>query len=907
MLTPAAAFTTAMSKGVVEPVFLVEITTAVGTSTKLQSGPSSTMSYPMSVGSVTPVTRAMDVQNRSLRIGSTNVVLREDAVTKALVTGTLLRNKGISIKIGTSGLAEGNFEDYFVGIISKQPVFVDGVYRVQVSSALVLPRDFEMIDFWIDKHPLEIIEDIFDKSGMDSSQYDATSLDPTNYGTTISHWNASSGKALWMDLADIEAAEDIATPIKAFDMIDGLATMMNGQIVEQEDGEIGFSLFDASAAVSDNWTDRDIRDFKTVSLDDNIINKVEVVFGHRNMGGPVEQPSTMLRSSETGSQVAFKFPGGSNYIKSKKYDPPTLTANSFLPPEQGTVSAGATSFVMSGPPLFGFCGARWPNFNYAGGPAQPATAAVSGTLLSYLRIEDEIIEVSALTIDPNVVSESWFINPITLAVDQFRGPARATVTVSGGAAGRGVKGTDAADHAAGSVVLDYTIAIDMAESRLNRFHYGAPVLEVTTSLAKYALQIGDLITITSSRYRAFTEATLTTSTKWEITGKEVNVSGEDTNIKWTLVWATKTSPPSKTFVDTVWSAAPQNALYGRVARARNADVVETHIALGMAVTDSGSGSTINIATGVVAGDGSRSRNIAERSITLPTPKDCYISWSTVSNEAIVRVLPLSDPAPTYDGVEAPLAKVVTSSGPDDIDSVTDLRETQAMDGGKLVALSVDSAQLANDAVITAKINALAVTSAELAANAVIEAKIGNLEVSTGKIQNDAITTAKILDANVTGGKLANGIVSSSKMDQVISFSAYADAATTLATKAYTIIELNQTVYNYGSDFDTGGYKFTAPFDGVFVFSAGVQINSIATSTNYRLSLYLDTGGGAALAKVLSSKVFGVSQNVLLGGNTQLDLSSGDEVTLRAYNDHAATTYDTSSGATVVWFMGAEAR
>jgi hypothetical protein len=61
------------------------------------------------------------------------------------------------------------------------------------------------------------------------------------------------------------------------------------------------------------------------------------------------------------------------------------------------------------------------------------------------------------------------------------------------------------------------------------------------------------------------------------------------------------------------------------------------------------------------------------------------------------------------------------------------------------------------------LDALGVTAAELAADAVETAKIKDLNVTAGKLAADAVETAKIKDLNVTTGKLAAGAVTDAKL------------------------------------------------------------------------------------------------------------------------------------------------
>jgi len=75
-------------------------------------------------------------------------------------------------------------------------------------------------------------------------------------------------------------------------------------------------------------------------------------------------------------------------------------------------------------------------------------------------------------------------------------------------------------------------------------------------------------------------------------------------------------------------------------------------------------------------------------------------------------------------------------------------------GGALIDGSVNSAELANGAIISDKLAALSVIEGKLAAGAVTADKIGALAVTEGKLGNNS----------VTGGKIGAGAVAESKLN-----------------------------------------------------------------------------------------------------------------------------------------------
>jgi len=93
---------------------------------------------------------------------------------------------------------------------------------------------------------------------------------------------------------------------------------------------------------------------------------------------------------------------------------------------------------------------------------------------------------------------------------------------------------------------------------------------------------------------------------------------------------------------------------------------------------------------------------------------------------------------------------------------------------------VDTAQIADTAVTTAKIASQNITTALLADANVTTAKINDLAVTTGKLADGAVTTAKITDENITTGKLATGAVTNDKItDGTIANAKLANSAVTI--------------------------------------------------------------------------------------------------------------------------------
>jgi hypothetical protein len=104
-------------------------------------------------------------------------------------------------------------------------------------------------------------------------------------------------------------------------------------------------------------------------------------------------------------------------------------------------------------------------------------------------------------------------------------------------AGRGQFGTPTRNHTAGAHVYDVTLIVGMLSAVLTRFALGVTVVQLETDLSKYAVQIGDLVALEYAHYIAYGSDGLAAgnSLKWEVCGKETDLSATPPRIKWRLV------------------------------------------------------------------------------------------------------------------------------------------------------------------------------------------------------------------------------------------------------------------------------------------------------------------------------------------------------------------------------------
>lgn len=184
--------------------------------------------------------------------------------------------------------------------------------------------------------------------------------------------------------------------------------------------------------------------------------------------------------------------------------------------------------------------------------------------------------------------------------------------------------------------------------------------------------------------------------------------------------------------------------------------------------------------------------------------------------------------------------------------------SNAVTTAKIADGNVTAAKLASDSVTTAKIVDANVTTAKLADGAVTSAKIADGTIIAGDIAADAVTTAKILDANVTTAKIADANVTAAKLaTDSVTTTKIADANVTagkIASDAVTTAKIQdgavtnakladaelQTLAGMNSTAATNLVALTAAeiqtLDGITASTAELnQLDGISVSTSFNNS------------------------------------------------------------------------
>jgi len=683
--------------------FLAELHVATTTSYKFLSGPCTQIVEPESILDIAPVSRSIDPVTRAVSVQALTIRLARDELTEYIIKTYGVVGGRLELLLGAREMAEVVYENAGVYLVESPRIGNEYISLPCVTSDGKLSFT-KVTGYWLGMHPLEIIADIADKAGIPAALIDGTSFDPTQYGASISHFNLSRANVTGM--AD---SLSVSEPTIARVLVDQLAMLLDGSVVADEDGVLQFKRFDSSASTVADLTDDDFSDDLDIEpIYKNMINSVTVSSHPVTVPGIQEEMAGELEFTheDANSQANYGtiVPSGATIdnVRPYKYESSWINAHASLDTSIASSGTGMT-FDIVGFEAHSFCGARWPGFP-AG--AQPATAAISAARPAYLKIDDEIIRCESAT-----VSSAARRN---LALPEPRAGLPKSVVASGivvvnsvefTVAARAQFGTAMVGHTASSInsitfVYDVTIQQALADAKINRFSNGGPTIKVRVSLQHFALEIGDLVTLTTDRFITLNDDSLTTATKLEVVGRQLDLYGSTPGIWLTLSWATKAGPPAVSDSYGFNQNATNNIDRQLRDGAMLADATQCHISSGFGLTGTG-GFGADLDPGVASSITTRNGSSETISFTYTASKDTYMQWDLTTASVDIIETALAAGAPSLLSHQIPLWKVVTDGA--GVTGTTDRRVTESFNGENIIDDTIDTTQIAADAVTTTEI------------------------------------------------------------------------------------------------------------------------------------------------------------------------------------------------------------
>lgn len=671
MLAPTAAWKQAMRRHDAKPRVLVEVHLPSSDVRRFVSGDKKHLGYPNLVGGITTLARSVDPKTRKPDIGDVTITFHDHDALRALISGNRLKGKKVVVYSGEASLTSSSDWLYcFTGVIEaiEPPRGASSMIDVLVRGPLLLAREGAMTGYWVRTSPLTIIEGVLDDC-MPAEFIDSASFDPDAYTTTISHWRTARSTHVPDD-------RTIIKPESRLGIVNEVALICGGSILQDEDGDVRFLRYDSTTAASRAWTEDDVEILDQGPEPGEIINMVRILFGWRGetpsfpAGSTEADPELHWNSNfryridaqDNDSRTNFAYPGESARNLTLELESKWIGCAA---PLKAAISDSALAFRTEGGHTGSFCGMG--SADSAGNAYSDYT--LSSTRIGYFKIGEEIVKVTALT--PDEAFKQQIPDYKHDQVDDPNGPvgtfvAAADFTIA--ANGRAQFGTTAVAHAANEEVVDVTIAVALANSIIERFSNGLSILRVGTTLAHQDLQVGDFVTVATDRFLGYGLNGLTSSTKWEILAKEVTPIGEDAGVEWTL--GIVRSLPTVSFAtkaiihDGIWSRFPD--LVG------DGSLWQPHVQDGGLVIAAGAGLVMTMTPGVASSRiGSASRIWSTESITLPASKDVYPGIDGHTGHLCFQSVANGAAEPDFSRWETRIGKVVTGGAA--ISSVADRR------------------------------------------------------------------------------------------------------------------------------------------------------------------------------------------------------------------------------------------
>jgi hypothetical protein len=684
-------WTAAMTKSGAKPRILCQLFPAEGTVSEFVNGKVSFSGPLPTLSSISAANRSLDLlANRAQTSMMTLNFVRDDEMETLVSTYGIVGTK-CKLWLGEEGLVRGDYAPFYTGIVDDViPTTTTVTLKVKTSDELL--KDRHEANAWTNSHPFTVIKEVLEDTFVNDELWDAASLDP-NEDTAVSHLVVDKSRFYFGS----ESA--LRQPIKARSLVDEMLKLTLSQFVSQEDGVMRLVRVNPDASVTDNWTEDDLGDLRIASLYDNIVNEIILMTHSERRENQddanarlEERVMTVLRDTDSRTRYGYKSIWESGIGKYERIIRlPSVSGNTVLGEQLLNTATTNDTFLVLGGSLYSMSGTRSPGFPVDSQPTEATlTAARPGYWVFYndakllgrdFTIEPnevEIIEIKTLT--SNTAAKVFFntqngVPPDYVSQDTYPNGATATI------ANRGKFGTAATTWSILTKIYDVTPAVLYGQTILDLYANGGWTIDCQTSLAKYAVQRGDVVTLTTNRFLGFGKTSLDTTTKWLVVGKSVELDGEPPSIHWTLQFLQDSSPPAST-LDYVFEAVPlRGGVDEQLGAAEAEDFADKYVADGLGLTLTG-GLGIDIEVGIAQCAAIRIVIDKKTSLTLTASKDTYVGFDFYTRGLIVREVENGGNQPALSGTQIWLWKIITDSS--SILHNFDLRTRQGLNGQLVV-------------------------------------------------------------------------------------------------------------------------------------------------------------------------------------------------------------------------------
>jgi len=544
------------------------------------------------LSSVTNISRKVDPITRKTSSGTMTLEVIDDGTIRNWAGRKTLFNAKVYIKLGFDGVAIGDYLTVFVGVITEV-LPGNGVIVIKLADEIFNLERRKFGGKFISKHPLEVAKQLIEY-GAETTATTAADFDPTNYSTSISHFNMTSVsiKPYYEHLADMARSAEANGSDTTFSpvglgrtgryygttesighaptadekfvsvrpIIDEIAQFCGITFYVDETGSIRAKLYDSTTASARTLTADDYDELEQTNAFGGVVN--QVIVGIEN-----SQQSATYRRKDSTSLATF----GEKTLK--------VTAGHLAPISfvgSATLFDPTTYTVeLDGGMITGFSGVRGsiavtasPTNGYLHTPATHAALSASRVAtLAFAKLSATDAQIGECN---SAVSINYHDAGVMERVAHF-----ANTDDDGSAGGDSIKAvqnakfnvtqvsgstiaTDEADdpdRADGMEIIDCTILKRFSDEVLTRFANGAITVEFRTSLRHADLQLGDFVDFETDKLLLsgadFDDDSISITAKFEIVEKEFDITSDVPSVKFTACQVSLSTAPAVSLADVV--------------------------------------------------------------------------------------------------------------------------------------------------------------------------------------------------------------------------------------------------------------------------------------------------------------------------------------------------------------------
>lgn len=559
MLSLNASWIEAFENAQREPILYVTITPVSGTTHKFISGDRNRATIANATIGLVKIegnAAALDEITRAVTVGNYALTFVDEPEQvgrmRALISGTILKGKKLTLKLGEAALSESNYENMMENcmidkILRKSPGQID--ISVLDATGLMLERTIN--SFQWPGHPCRVIRNALalrlNSAFIDTNAFDEKDDTATSHFVVCRHHDFNALGEDWVYAIREEAyrTNTDMVPVKMREHLTPAAQLVHGAIISTESGLISFNRYDRAAAADRTFTAYEIAEFQAEDdIFSNLYNDVRVI-GLDHEGNP----GTYYRGKHAASVTAHAWPGESEHAYELSI-PGESSAHTWLNsmtvvkprsygPPRSAFDASNTSLYIRFPHWYGFCGttvedASGNEIEPPSTPTQQTEHTITADRPAYLLLTTTPIGKSDSSALPyEIVKATAFQYTATTSYRTFTGPAGGPkkfwewglFTVTRAQLGTTAQNWTTAEGQSRLYCYDITIAVWLVQRMLDRHSYGCPRISFKVPTRNLDVQLGDTVALAREEYLAYDDDGLLTTTLWEVIEKAPEMFG----------------------------------------------------------------------------------------------------------------------------------------------------------------------------------------------------------------------------------------------------------------------------------------------------------------------------------------------------------------------------------------------